>query len=293
MGDGHPECPRRLQVIEDRLRAAGLDVLMQRHIATEATVEALQRVHEQAYVRRVLSMRPAPGTLQAVDPDTTMNEHSARAALLAAGAAVQAIDLVLDRHANLAFAAVRPPGHHAEPDRTMGFCFFNNIAVAAAQALARGLERVAILDFDVHYGNGSARMFGHDPRVLVCSTYQVELYPYWQADPGMVSCVDAGLLPFADGSAFRRAVTEQWLPAMERFAPQALLVSAGFDAHRLDPLSDMRLGFEDFAWVGDMIRRFAREHCEGRVVATLEGGYNLDVLGPSVEAFLRPFIDAI
>jgi acetoin utilization deacetylase AcuC-like enzyme len=220
-----------------------------------------------------------------------MNQHSAHAALLAAGAAVQATDLVLDRRAGLAFAAVRPPGHHAEPDRTMGFCFFNNIGVAAAHALSRGLQRVAILDFDVHYGNGSARMFGYDPRVLVCSTYQIELYPYWQVDPGMRSCVDAGLPPFADGAAFRKAVETQWLPAMEEFAPQALFVSAGFDAHRQDPLSDMRLGVEDFTWVGDTIRRFAEQPCEGRVVATLEGGYNLEVLGASVEAFLRPFID--
>lgn len=292
MGTAHPECPQRLQVIEDRLRAAGLDLLMQHFQAGEATVESLDRVHEPGYVRRVLAVRPAAGMLQAMDPDTAMNSHSARAALLAAGAAVQATDLVLDRKATLAFAAVRPPGHHAEPDRTMGFCFFNNIGVAAAHALSRGLERVAILDFDVHYGNGSARMFGHDPRVMVCSTYQIELYPYWQADPAMTRCVDAGLPPFADGGAFRRAVEQQWLPAMERFAPQALFVSAGFDAHRLDPLSDMRLGFEDFTWVGKVIRDFAARHCQGRVVATLEGGYNLDVLGPSVEAFLRPFLDS-
>ncbi len=291
MGAAHPECPQRLQVIEDRLRATGLDLLMQRYAATEAAMEALDRVHDPDYVRRVLAVRPLPGILQAMDPDTSMNEHSAHAALLAAGAAVQATDLVLDGQAGLAFAAVRPPGHHAEPDRTMGFCFFNNIGVAAAHALSRGLARVAILDFDVHYGNGSARMFGHDPRVLVCSTYQIELYPYWQSDAGMTSCIDAGLPPFADGGAFRRAVEQQWLPAMERFAPQALFVSAGFDAHRLDPLSDMRLGFDDFTWVGDVIRHFAAKHCQGRVVATLEGGYNLDVLGPSVEAFLRPFLD--
>jgi acetoin utilization deacetylase AcuC-like enzyme len=291
MGSTHPECPQRLQVIEDRLRAAGLDVLMQRHTATEARVEALDRVHDADYVRQVLATRPEQGMVQ-VDPDTAMNAYSAHAALLAAGAAVLAVDLVVDHLASLAFAAVRPPGHHAEPERTMGFCFFNNVGVAAAHALSRGLARVAILDFDVHYGNGSARMFGHDPRVLVCSTYQTELYPYWVADPGMQSCIDAGLPPFADGAAFRRAVEQQWLPAMERFQPELLLVSAGFDAHKLDPLSDMRLGFDDFRWVGEEIRGFAQQHCEGRVVATLEGGYNLDVLGPSVEAFLRPFVES-
>ena len=290
MGGAHPECPQRLQVIHDRLRASGLDVLMQHHTAPVAALEDLDRVHDASYVRQVLAVRPEQGVVQ-LDPDTAMNQHSARAALLAAGAAVLATDLVLEGRAGLAFAAVRPPGHHAEPGRAMGFCFFNNIGVAAAHALARGLERVAILDFDVHYGNGSARMFGHNPQVRVCSTYQEELYPYWQIDPTMASCVDAGLQPFAEGPAFRKAVERQWLPELERFQPQALFVSAGFDAHRLDPLSDMRLGFDDFAWVGERIRRFAAQHCQHRVVATLEGGYNLDVLGPSVEAFVRPFVE--
>jgi acetoin utilization deacetylase AcuC-like enzyme len=212
------------------------------------------------------------------------------AALHAAGAAVLAVDLVLAGRSQMAFCAVRPPGHHAEADAAMGFCFFNNVAVAGAHALARGLERIAVVDFDVHYGNGTARMFGYDPRVRVCQTYQDHLYPGWFGDPDMGSLVDAPLHAGDGGDAFRRAVSSHWLPALEQFRPELLLVSAGFDAHVLDPLAQLCLGFDDYEWVGGVLAGFAARHCGGRVVATREGGYHLEALGRSVEAFLRPFL---
>jgi acetoin utilization deacetylase AcuC-like enzyme len=289
MGYGHPEQPRRLQAIEDRLVGSGLDLFLRRIDAPLATPEQLSRVHDPAHVARVLSQHPGQGLVH-LGADTAMNEHSASAALRAAGAAVLGTELVLDAGAGLAFCAVRPPGHHAEHDRAMGFCLFNNVAVAAAHALTRGLERVAILDFDVHYGNGTADIFGRDPQVRVLGTYQEQLYPHWHTPDDMGSLVDCPLPANAGSAAFRKAVTEVWLPALRDFAPQMLLVSAGFDAHALDPLGGMQLHTEDFGWIGVTLRDFAAEHCSGRILATLEGGYNLEVLGRSVVAFLEPFV---
>jgi acetoin utilization deacetylase AcuC-like enzyme len=222
-----------------------------------------------------------------LDADTTMNPHTADAALRAAGACVQAVDTVLGQGPDLAFCAVRPPGHHAERRAPMGFCLFDNVAVAAGHALAQGLGRVAILDFDVHYGNGTVDIFRGNKNVLVCNTYQYPLYPFWADGGGDSNIVDAPLHPGSGGKEFRDAVTAKWRPAVEQFAPELILVSAGFDAHRDDPLANLELLEDDYRWVGTQIRGWAEKSANGRVVATLEGGYELKALGSSVVAFLE------
>jgi acetoin utilization deacetylase AcuC-like enzyme len=291
MGETHPESPQRLQAIEDRLLAAGLSPLFVRELATPAPRAALERVHDATLVDRVLAPVEA-GAYRRIDPDTSLNAHTARAALLAAGAAVHAVDIALSRTGGgLTFCAVRPPGHHAERARAMGFCFFNNVAVAAAHALASGLSRVAILDFDVHYGNGTADIFRNDRRVLFCSTYEHPLYPGWRSDHSIAHFVDAELSAGAGSEAFRTAVTGRWLPALHAHAPEMILVSAGFDAHAGDPLANLNLQYDDFGWIGAWIRDFAARHCGGRVMATLEGGYDLHALARSVESFVRPFTE--
>ena len=283
---GHPEAPGRLRAIHDRLVASGLDLLLRHEDAPLATREQLLRVHDVAYVDHLLGGHGP----HSIDPDTAVGPHTLPAALRAAGASVRAVDLVLDGAVDLAFCAVRPPGHHAERTRAMGFCFFNNVAVGAAHALARGLTRVAILDFDVHYGNGTADIFQRDPRVLLLSTYQHPLYPGWTGAPDAPNLIDVPLPAHSGGTAFRAAVAEQWLPELERHRPELLLVSAGFDAHQDDPLAELRLQSRDYGWIGSVIHEVARELCGNRVVATLEGGYHLPALASSVEHFLRPFL---
>lgn len=289
MGAEHPESPRRLAAIEDRLLSGGLGDFVQRLKAPRASVQALLRVHTEDHVNRILWADTSGGEFQ-IDPDTRMNPYTLEAALHAAGAGVLAVDTVLSNEAGLAFCAVRPPGHHAERAQAMGFCFFNNVAVAAAYALTKGCQRVAILDFDAHYGNGTADIFKGDARVLLCSTYQHPLYPYWPGAPEATNLVDVPLHSHADSAAFRVAVTEHWLPRLESFEPELLLVSAGFDAHAHDPLADLRLSTEDFRWIGGVIRGVAEAGCQGRVVALLEGGYHLEALARSVCGFLAPFL---
>ncbi|WP_420465410.1 histone deacetylase family protein [Panacagrimonas sp.] len=283
MGPGHPESPARLAAIEDRLRASGLMDFLQRELAPAATREQLLRVHS---AEHLALMQRGP---RIVDGDTEQTEHTLDAALHAAGAVVHGVECVLRDRAHFAFCAVRPPGHHAERDRAMGFCFFNNAAVGAAHALSLGLERVALIDFDVHYGNGSADIFRDDPRVWMYSTYQQRLYPHWRGAPDVAHLIDASLPGGAGSEALRTAVTQTWLPALQRQQPQLILVSAGFDAHAADPLADLHLSFDDFRWLGQVLREVAADCCEGRVVATLEGGYDLHALARSVESFVQPF----
>ncbi len=284
----HPESPLRLHAIQDRMMACGIDGFLLHAQAPDATQEQLLRAHSAEHVRFVLNAPADPP--QHIDPDTLLMRHTARAALRAAGAGVLGVDMVLDGQASLAFCAVRPPGHHAERARAMGFCFFNNIAVAATHALSRGLERVAILDFDVHYGNGTADIFRDEPRVLLCSTYGHPLYPYWEGNGDSRSLVDVPLPPYTASTAFRTAVTQHWLPRLEAFRPELLLVSAGFDAHGADTLGNMRLGYDDYRWLGELCQQLAETSCEDRIVAMLEGGYDLTALARSVEAFLQPFM---
>jgi len=282
MGDGHPEQPARLDVIEEHLHVRQLHDFLVHHEAPRATVEQLARVHPRAYIERIGALSPAEGLVR-VDPDTAMCPDTFEAALRAAGANVLATDLVVGGEVRRAFCNVRPPGHHAERAQAMGFCFFNNVAVGAAHALeAHGLPRVAILDFDVHLGNGTEDIFRDDPRVLICSSYQFPLYP--GSNPGSVPghIVNCPLPPGSGSEAFRQAVTEHWLPALEAFEPQMVFISAGFDAHAADELAELRLSTADYAWVTDMACGVAARHAGNRVVSTLEGGYELSALAASV-----------
>ena len=290
MGAGHPECPERLDAISDHLLAQGLLNLMAPYDAPEATVEELERAHTARHVTEILAASPKDGYVH-VDPDTAMNPHTLRAALRAAGAAVLATDLVLKGEVNTAFCAVRPPGHHATHDAPMGFCFFDNVAVGIRHALNHhGLERVALVDFDVHHGNGSEDILASDPRVLMVSTFQRKLYPFLGDEPKGLNMVNVGLDAGSDGRQLRAAVEQYWLPALDAFRPQLLYISAGFDAHRADEMANLRWVESDYAWVTDQMVQVAARHCGGRIISVLEGGYDLQALSRSVAAHVRELI---
>lgn len=287
MGSHHPECPARLHAIEDQMIASGLLDHLQRHDAPEATREQLLRVHDAAYVDSIEASVPPQGIVQ-IDGDTALNPFSYQAALRAAGAAVLAVDLVMAHQVENAFCNIRPPGHHAERGRAMGFCIFNNVAVAAAHALEKyGLQRVAIADFDVHHGNGTEQIFRNEPRVMLCSTFQHPFYPYCGAESSNEHIINVPLAAGSGGEEFRVAVTQHWLPALERFQPELLLISAGFDAHREDDMSMLRLVEADYAWVTQVLKDVAARHCQHRIVSVLEGGYELHALGRSVAAHVK------
>jgi acetoin utilization deacetylase AcuC-like enzyme len=291
-GPGHAERPARLHAVLQALdhdRFAALD----RIEAPQAIREQLQRVHGAAHVREILLGAP-PDDMLALDPDTVMGPGSTEAALRAAGAVVAAVDAVLGGSARRAFCAVRPPGHHATRDQAMGFCLFNNIAVGAAHALvAHGLKRVAIADFDVHHGNGTQAIFEHEPRVLFASSHQSPLYPDSgrEDERGVGNIVNGTLSPGAGSHEFRELWDSVLLPRLHAFKPQLVLVSAGFDAHRNDPLADIRLGQEDYAWITERLAALADAHAGGRLVSTLEGGYDLAALAASVSAHVGALIE--
>ena len=287
MGAYHPECPERLAAIEDQLIASGIGQHLEHHQAPAATVGNLARVHPMEYISHVRSSAPLSGTVH-LDPDTAMNPHTWDAALRAAGAAVLATDLVLGRQAENAFCSVRPPGHHATRNRAMGFCLFNNVAVAAKHALEQhGLERVAIVDFDVHHGNGTEDIFSHDQRALMVSTFQHPFYPYSGTEDPSDNMVNVPLPAGAGSQAFREAASDRWLPALEAFRPQMVFFSAGFDAHVEDDMAMLRLVDSDYTWVTREIKAIADKHAEGRIVSVLEGGYNLSALARSAIAHIR------
>ena len=287
MGEGHPERPERLSAIEDKLLASRLDYLVIRAEAPAATREQLLRVHDPAYLEELERLSPREGLVW-LDPDTALCPETLPAAFWAAGAGILATDLVIARRAEAAFCSVRPPGHHAERARAMGFCFFNNVAVAAAHALERhGLRRVAIVDFDVHHGNGTEDIFRDDSRVLMVSTFQHPFYPGSGVEGRSERMVNVPLPAGASSEEFRAAVTEEWLPALERFEPEMLFVSAGFDAHRDDGMAMLRLRESDYAWVTQQIRTVAAKHAAGRIVSMLEGGYDLGVLARCFAAHLE------
>jgi acetoin utilization deacetylase AcuC-like enzyme len=282
MGDGHPESPQRLKSVLRHLESSGLSARLVAREAPRAQREHLERVHEPEHVEMVFSSAPSRGYAY-LDPDTSMNPHSLDAALRAAGAVVEATDMVLNGEVKNAFCAVRPPGHHATPDRPMGFCMFNNVAIGAVHALETHLlERVAILDFDVHHGNGTEASFHDDPRVMLCSTFQHPYYPFSGADSGNEHIINVPLAAMTGSQGFRDAVERSWIPALDRFRPQMVFVSAGFDAHRDDPLAYLKLEDEDYRWVTEKLMDVAERHAEGRVVSTLEGGYNVEALGRCV-----------
>ncbi|MBT9551465.1 MAG: histone deacetylase family protein [Hydrogenophaga sp.] len=292
MGAHHPECPERLGAINDHLLVKGLLDYMIPYDAPLATKEQLSRAHASLYVSEIFEASPAEG-LHAVDPDTNMCPQTLTAALRAAGAAVQATDLVLAGDAPTAFCCVRPPGHHAERSAAMGFCFFNNVAVGMRHALnVHGLERVALIDFDVHHGNGSEDIFRGDERVLMCSIFEKGLYPFNGENAVGPNMVNVGLPSRSGSDAFREAVTSQWLPALDAFAPQLIYISAGFDAHREDDMGNLGLVEADYAWVTKELMKVADKHCQGRVISCLEGGYVLSPLARSVAAHVRVLIGA-
>jgi acetoin utilization deacetylase AcuC-like enzyme len=290
MGGLHPESPARLHAINDQLIASGLDTGLAHRDAPLASREQLCRVHAPAYVDRIFADAPQQGMIW-LDPDTGMSPHSLNAALRAAGAGVFAVDLLMSKEISAAFCGIRPPGHHAEHGRAMGFCIFNNIAVAAAHALtAHRLERVAVVDFDVHHGNGTEEIFQAEDRVLFCSTFQHPFYPHSGAATRSAHIVNVPLPAGSNGNAFRRAVEDRWLPALHAHRPQLILVSAGFDAHIEDEMAGMALVEDDYAWVTTQIHDLARQYGDGRIVSMLEGGYALHALGRSVVAHIRALL---
>ncbi|MFY9347667.1 MAG: histone deacetylase family protein [Orrella sp.] len=288
MGSGHPECPERLDAISDQLLASGLiNYLQSTQAQAPATLQALKRVHLGDYLDRLSAQSPIEGYRE-IDADTSMNRHSLQAAGFAAGAVIQAVDAVMAGHSQTAFCAVRPPGHHATQSRAMGFCFYNNIAVAAAHALAaHNLKRVAIIDFDVHHGNGTEAIFAGDERVLMCSFFQHPLFPGSGVDDPAANMVNIPVPAYTTGEAIRALVREKWLPRLQAHAPEMVFISAGFDAHLEEDMAQLNLVESDFAWLTEQIVAVADRHAQGRVISSLEGGYNLSALARSVVAHVR------
>lgn len=290
MGPHHPESPMRLEAIRARLMLSGILQQTMQSDASPASQRELERVHMPDYLSSLDRQRPQNG-LHELDTDTRMGAHSLDAAALAAGAAIRAVDLVCRNRADNAFCAVRPPGHHAERALAMGFCFYNNVAVAAAHARAvHGIERIAILDFDVHQGNGTLDIFRDDPAVLVCSSYQQAFYPWRYLDGEWPNIINTPLAAGDGSRAFRHAVERDWLPALEHHKPQLILLSSGFDAHRDDPLGQLELDHADFYWITTLAMDVARRYANGKLVSTLEGGYHLKMLPLSVEAHLTALL---
>jgi len=291
MGRGHPECPQRLDAIHDHLRATGLDVALDMRDAPSVDLREVERAHTSHYVaelKHLLEEVSASGGLRALDPDTSACPATWQAVLRAAGAAVAATDAVIDREVESAFCAVRPPGHHATRDQAMGFCFFNNVAIAARHALdVRGLERVAIVDFDVHHGNGTEDIIAGDERVLMVSIFQHPLYPYSGAVPKGTNMINVPIPPYTKGGEVREVIEAMWMPRLEAFKPEMIFISAGFDAHREDELGQLGLVEADYEWITARVKGVADRHAQGRIVSCLEGGYALGALARSVAVHLR------
>jgi len=291
MGRGHPECPQRLAAIDDHLIATGLDIALDRRDAPLIELADVERAHTAGYVaalRDVLEDVESSGRTRALDPDTAASAGTWKAVRRAAGAAVAATDAVIDGEAENAFCAVRPPGHHATRDEAMGFCFFNSVAIAARHALdKRGLKRVALIDFDVHHGNGTEDIIAGDERVLMVSFFQHPLYPYSGAVPKGTNMVNLPIPPYTKGGEIRELIEANWMPRLEAFRPEMIFISAGFDAHRDDDLGQLGLVEQDYAWITQRIKAVADRHAQGRIVSCLEGGYNLGALARSVAAHLR------
>jgi acetoin utilization deacetylase AcuC-like enzyme len=286
-GDDHPEHARRLSAIQDRLVSSGLFDVLRHFDAPEASERQLLRVHTLEHLESIKAMMPDSGYAR-LDPDTVISRNSLQAARRAAGAVVAAVDLVMSGEMESAFCNVRPPGHHAESDRAMGFCLYSNLAVGVAHALeSHGLDRAAIVDFDVHQGNGTEQIFANENRVLFCSSFQHPFFPYTPLLPNTANRVNVPLEATAGSAEFRAAVSEQWLPALTEFQPELLFVSAGFDAHRDDDMSYINLTDADFDWVSEQIVQVARKSASGRIISVLEGGYELNCLARCVESHIR------
>ncbi|BEP61082.1 histone deacetylase family protein [Variovorax sp. V213] len=300
MGRGHPECPERLDAIEDRLLLTGVGDALEHRDVPLATLSQITRAHSEAHLeyleelhQRLVADEPAGGPTHAqLDPDTILTRFTLLAARRAAGAAIAATDAVMAGEIENAFCSVRPPGHHACREQAMGFCFLNNVAIAARHALeVHGLERVAIVDFDVHHGNGTENILSGDPRVLMVGFFQHPFYPYSGTEHPASNMLNLPIPAYTRGMDVRELIEAMWMPRLEEFAPEMIFVSAGFDAHREDDLGQLGLTENDFAWITSRIQDVARRHARGRIVSMLEGGYNLDALARSVEAHIRVLAD--
>lgn len=300
MGPGHPECPERLDAIEDRLLASGVGDALDRREAPLAALGDIELAHDRMMVAAIRGLSDhladdidAGGPAYAqIDPDTALNVHSWNAALRAAGAALAATDSVMAGEIENAFCAVRPPGHHACHNKAMGFCIFNSVAIAAKYALERhGLKRVAIVDFDVHHGNGTEDILSGDERVLMVSFFQHPFYPYSGTGTHAANMVNVPVPAYTRGMEVREMIEAIWIPRLEEFKPEMIFISAGFDAHRDDELGQLGLVEQDYAWITQRIKDVAKRHAQGRIVSSLEGGYNLRALGRSVEAHIRVLAD--
>ena len=286
MGRHHPECPERIAAIEDQLIQSRLDAHLKRINPPLASDADITRVHSEDHLAFVKSKAPSSG-YSMIDGDTIMNPATLTVSLRAAGAAIAAVDAVMQGEVNNAFCAIRPPGHHAEPHRSMGFCVFNNVAIAARYAIEKyGLERVAVIDFDVHHGNGTEAAFINDPHVLMCSFFQHPFYPYSGLDGGD-NMVNVPLPASTSGKIVRDMISKTWIPRLDEFKPQLIIISAGFDAHREDDLGQMGLVEDDYVWMTKQLMEVANRYCDGKIVSCLEGGYNLSALGRSVAAHLK------
>lgn len=287
MAEFHPECPKRITAIEDQLSAKGLMDFLRYYDAPNASIEQLERAHEKKFVEDIYNHSPLEG-LKYVDPDTAMNPFTLEAAQRSAGAGILATDLAVSGEIKRSFCNVRPPGHHAEKDAAMGFCFFNNVAVAARHAIVHHkLDRVAIVDFDVHHGNGTEDILSHDPHVLFCSTYQHPFYPGYAGKSMEELMVNVPLPAGTKSTDYRAAVEEKWLPALKKFKPQIIYISAGFDAHIDDEMGGFSLMDSDYVWITKEICKVANEFAEGRVISMLEGGYDLTSLARSATKHVR------
>ncbi len=300
MGAGHPECPDRLSAIEDRLLVSGVGDALDRREAPPAAIADIELAHGRMHVAALRGLTDglrdeiaAGGPVYAqIDPDTALNMHTWEAALRAAGAALAATDAVMAGELENAFCSIRPPGHHACRDQAMGFCFLNNVAIAARYALERhGLKRVAIVDFDVHHGNGTEDIVAGDQRILMVSFFQHPFYPEGGSRSHASNLVNVPVPAYTKGPQVRELIETFWLPRLEAYKPEMIFISAGFDAHRLDDMGQMGLVEADYAWMTQRIKAVAQRHAQGRIVSCLEGGYNLDALAQSVEAHIRVLAD--
>jgi len=290
MGDDHPESPSRISAIMTQLEQSGLLRQLEVYRAELATHEHLERVHTATYLEQLHVMVPKQGRVF-VDPDTALMPHTLRAAYLSAGAAVQAVDLVMSGKHQSAFCAMRPPGHHAERSKAMGFSFFNNVAVGVRHAMEQyGVQRVAIIDFDVHQGNGTVDIFQDDPNVMICSSFQHPFYPYSHYFIQKPNVINSPIDANTSGLEYRCIVEKDWLKPLQEHKPEIIFISAGFDGHKDDPMAELNLVEADYRWVTEMVMSVAREHAQGRVVSCLEGGYNLKALACSVQAHLEAMI---
>ncbi len=289
LGSDHPEDPGRLHAISDQILSSGLEFVIHQRDAKPANVDQIALAHDRAYIQSVLNKSPSEGQVW-LDDDTAIMNKSLEAATFAAGAGIMAVDLVMQNTDQQVFCAIRPPGHHAESAQAMGFCIFNNIAIAAKYALANfELQRVAIIDFDVHHGNGTEQIFKNDERVLFCSSFEHPFYPF--TDPvNTANCLKMPLASGSNGAIFREGFLTEWLPKLREFKPELIFVSAGFDAHQEDEMAHLKWHENDYAWIATELKQLAQECCRGRIVACLEGGYAHSALGRSVVAMLKAWI---